>query len=128
MPVDGEPVVGVALRAAAHRLPLGQQPAPEAGLVERFDDRDGVVPAPQQVDEELPRLGGPRLGQGRRPRDQPVEGGPRQPGPLLGGEDRHPQHQHRIGGRVGRRLEADLALAQDHDAGRTVAAAPAEQG
>ena len=42
VPVDGEAVVGVALRPAARRLPLRQHPHQQAPLVERLDDPDGA--------------------------------------------------------------------------------------
>ena len=51
VPVDGEAVVGVALRLAAHGLPLRQHVHPQAHLVERLDHRDGAVPGEEEVDE-----------------------------------------------------------------------------
>ena len=51
VPVDGEAVVGVALRAAAHGLPLGQQAHEDAALVERLEHVDRPVALRQQQDE-----------------------------------------------------------------------------
>ncbi len=41
VPVDGEPVVDVALRPASARLPFRQEPHEQPHLVERLDRRDG---------------------------------------------------------------------------------------
>ena len=125
VPVDGEAVVGVALRLAPHRGPLRQHPLPEPQLVEGLDHGDGAVAGQQQVDERRPGLVGPRVGQRRRRRRQPVERGPvdahagRRRG--RGG----PQHERRV--LVDRRVggEVDLAVAQHQaDADGLVAPGP----
>ncbi len=54
VPVDGEAVVGVALRLAPHGFPLGQDVHPQAQLVEGLDHRDGRVTGQEEVDEAPP--------------------------------------------------------------------------
>ena len=72
VPVDGEAVVGVALRLAAHRGPLGQDAHEQVALVERLDDVDGGRPGHEQLGEEVTGLVGPRR---RHLRRGPARGG-----------------------------------------------------
>ena len=51
VPVDGEPVPGVALRQRAHPVPLGQQPGEQPLLVQLLEDGDGRAAAGQQPQE-----------------------------------------------------------------------------
>ena len=48
VPVDGEAVVGVALRPRPHVLPLGQQSHEQADVVEALEHRDRPAPGGQQ--------------------------------------------------------------------------------
>ena len=61
MTIDGEPVVGVALRAMPIRGPLRNQSGDEIDLVKCFDHPDHVAPHQQQVDEKLTGFIGPRI-------------------------------------------------------------------
>ena len=54
VPVDGEAVVGIVLEAAAHRLPLGEDPHEQAVLVERLARGDRPETRGQQLDEGAP--------------------------------------------------------------------------
>ena len=58
-------VHGVALRPAAHPLPVGQQPGDQALGLQRLPDLDGGLARAEQRDELLAGLGGP--GHGQRP-------------------------------------------------------------
>ena len=73
VPVDGEPVVGVALRPAADRRPLGQQADEQALLVEGLEHRDGGPPGAEQGHEVGAGLGRPAAGPGR-PAPRPPDG------------------------------------------------------
>ena len=104
VPVDGEAVVGVALRLAAHGLPLGEHVHPEAHLVERLDHRDGAVPGEEQVDQRPAHVVGPRRRAARRPTPpagRASRGGsgcrrPRPPRPLAApGSGRRPGRRRR---------------------------------
>ena len=59
MPIDGEPVVRVALRTRANVLPLGQQTHQHAHVVERFEDRDRTTTRREQRNEGIAHLGCP---------------------------------------------------------------------
>ena len=59
--VDGEAVVGVALRTAAHRRPLRQQAHEDAVLIERLEHVDRPVPLAEQGDQLVDRPIGPAL-------------------------------------------------------------------
>ncbi len=91
--VDGEAVVGVALRLAAHRLPLRQDAHPQAPLVERLDHVDGRPAGEQQVGEEVTGLLAPRDGQVGRLGGQAVERGAVDAGVGLGRRHRDSQHE-----------------------------------
>jgi hypothetical protein len=66
VPVDREAVVGVALRAAADRRPLGQHGDEQAFLVEGLDDAHGRPTRAQQGNQALAGLVRPRVAEGRR--------------------------------------------------------------
>ena len=66
VPIDGEAVVGVALRSGPAGLPFGQDRDEQSHLVEVLDDRHCRFTRCQQVHEEAPRLLGPGLRQRRR--------------------------------------------------------------
>ena len=51
MPVDGEPVVRIALRTSAIRRPLRKNLHPQTALVECFQNGNRIVPTQQQTDE-----------------------------------------------------------------------------
>ena len=55
VPVDGEPVVRVALRPRAHVLPLREQPHEHADVIERLEDRDRAAARREQRDERIAR-------------------------------------------------------------------------
>ena len=105
VPVDGELVVGVALRAAAHRLPLRQDPHQQVPLVEGLQDREGGPAGEQEVGEQAPGALRPGVRERRRLGGQAIEGRAVDAGVVLGRGDRDPQHedgdQRRVG--VGRR-------------------------
>ena len=63
VPIDGEAVVGVALRTGPHVLPLGQESNEDALVVECLEDGDGTGAGPQQPEQRgaLPHVPG-RLG------------------------------------------------------------------
>ena len=68
VPVDGEAVVGVALRPAAHGAHSGQQAHEDAPLVERLEHVDRPVPLAEQGDQLVERPVGPALAATRRRR------------------------------------------------------------
>ncbi len=74
VPVDGEAVVGVALRLVAHGGPFGQEPHEETVLVERLDLVDGGRALGEQVDQGLARLVGPGVSRRWHAVGQAVEG------------------------------------------------------
>ena len=114
MPVDGEAVVRVVLRPRAHRFPLGQDPRPDAAVVERLDHGDRGRAREQQPDEQIARLGRPRLRQRRCVLGEPFERVAVDHDALLRGQPRRAQGEQRIPGRVGVGVEMHLAVAQ-HD-------------
>ena len=112
VPVDREAVVGVPLRLAPDRLPLGEDVHPEAQLVERLDHGDGAVAREQEVDEggtDLRRPGVRQVpGSGRQALERrPVDAGVAGRGGGGGSE-----HQARVDGGVGVRGEVHFAIAQ----------------
>jgi hypothetical protein len=118
VPVDGPDVHGVALRSAAHPLPVRQQVRDEALGLQRLPDVDGRAAGTQQGDELLARLGGPgrrqRAGGGRHP-SYGVQG-ERQSG--LGGRGGGAQGQHGVPVGLGGPREHDLAVLLDHALGQ----------
>ena len=88
----------------------GQQAGQQPGLVEGLPDRDQLRPGAEQVDEELAGVLRPGLGQRRGVGDQAVHRARRQRQPGAGGAGRHPQHEQRVGARVGLRREHGLAV------------------
>ena len=117
VPVDGEAVVGVALRAAAHRRPLGQQPHEDAALVERLEDVDRPVALraaarrARRAAPVRPALRPHVAASTSAARRSSVGAGQRDV--ALGGDARRPQHEHRVGGEVGARRQLDLAVDDD---------------
>ena len=77
MPIDGEPVIRVVLRLAAHRLPLGQHARQQVVLVERLERGDGRRSCRQQIEQRRPSLRTPRSPRTCRLVAQAVEGGRR---------------------------------------------------
>ena len=67
VPVHGVAVEGVALRAALHRSPLGDQHRPDAGVVQLLEHGDEPLAGAQEGEEVLPRRGRPWIGQRPRP-------------------------------------------------------------
>ena len=104
MPVDGEPVVGVALRPAADVRPLRNDARPEANLVERLDHGDGAVPGEQEVDQRSASSSRPRTRQRRSGRREQFERVPGDRDVVLGSRGGDLQWQrtdrcsHHIGG------------------------------
>ena len=49
VPVDGEPVVGVPLRARLHVLPLREQTHEQSDVVERLEHRDRTAPGAEEA-------------------------------------------------------------------------------
>ena len=94
--VDGPAVHGVALRAAAHPLPVRQQPGDQALGLQRLPDRDGGLAGAEQRDQLLAGLGGPghRAAAGRGGQAADRVRRERQAG--LGGRGGGPQRQHRV--------------------------------
>src|SRR5690606_12201480 len=64
VPVDGPQVHGVALRAAAHALPVGQQPADQALRLQGLPHVDGGPAGTQQGGELVGGVGGRGGGEG----------------------------------------------------------------
>ena len=73
VPVDGEPVVRVALRPRTHRRPLRKDAHPQTAVIECFDDGNRVLPGEQERDEQRPRLARPRIREARRVGDKSLE-------------------------------------------------------
>ena len=113
VPVDGPDVRAVPGRQVADRSPLGEQPAPQAGAVERFDDVDERAPGAQQRQQLGERRPRPGLAQLRRGVGEVVQGagGDRQPG--AGGGRGDAQHQRRVAG--GRGVAGQRHLPQVFD-------------
>ncbi len=111
--VDGPGVHGVALRAAAHVVPLGQQPGDDALGLEGLPDLHHGLARPEQGDELLTGLGGPghrqRAGGGHA-----AHGVPGQRQARLGGGGRGAQGQDGVVLGAGGAGEDDLAVLLDH--------------
>ena len=73
VPVDGELVVGVALRPAPHRLPLGEDADQQVALVERLQHPDGRATGQEQVGQQATGALGPRIWEDRDLGGQAVE-------------------------------------------------------
>ena len=121
VPVDGPDVGAVAGRQVAHRAPLGEQPPPQAGAVERLDDVDERAPGAQerqQLVQRRPRPGfaqlGSRVGEVvQRARRH------RQSGPGRGRG--HAQHQRRVAGGRGVASQRHLPEVLDDPRGERAA-------
>ncbi len=124
VPVDGEAVVGIALRPAAHRLPLGQQPDEQPDLVECLHGADHGWAGGEQGHQGLPCRVRPRCRHGWGFAGKPVEGvsadGDAGPGRRGGG----PQDQRGIAGGIGVPSELRLAVLLDH----VLVEGPADRG
>ena len=120
MPIDGEPVIRVALRFAADGQPLRENPPPDVTLIERLDDRDGRASRQQEIDERLARVERPRFTERRRVSGQPLERLSIDDGVALRSQRSGAQRDGRVAlhRRVGR--EMHLAVAQ-HDTGSKLA-------
>ncbi len=96
VPVHGPQVHGVALRAAAHPVPVGEQQADQALGLQRLPDVDGGAAGAQQGEELLPGLGGPGRGQGAGAGGHAADGvqGERESG--LGGGGRGAEREHGV--------------------------------
>ena len=107
--VDGEAVHGVALRPAAHPLPVGHQPGDQPLGLQGLPHRDGGLAGAEQGDELFAGLGRP--GHGQRPGrgGEPPYGVQRQRQAGLGGGRGGAQRQHRVA--VGFRGEREHGLA-----------------
>ena len=68
VPIDGEAVVGVALRLVANRCPLGQVPHPDANLVEGLDGGHGGSAGAEQSEQGVQGLRAARRPAAPRPR------------------------------------------------------------
>ena len=121
MPVDGEPVVDAVGGQCPDRDPFRQQAPPQPSLIERLDDRDGRLACQQEVDEQGPRLGGPRNRDGRLDGGERLERPPLDRYAVRGRRRPDPESQQRI---VQRRVgaEADLLPAKE-DAGHDLSGA-----
>ncbi len=113
MPVDGEAVVGVALRPIADRFPLREVPHPDAALVKRLDGGDGRAPGGQQPHQGKARLGRPDTIRHDRVTGQPVERGPGQRQVELRGHGRGPEGHRRVGVHLAVGEQGDLVVTQD---------------
>ncbi len=113
--VDGEAVVGVALRAAAHGRPLREQPHEDPPLVERFEHVDRPVPLAEEGDELVHGTVRPALAPGVDvdARGQTVERRAAEADLSLGGDACGAQHEHRIAGRIGPCAQLDLPVDDD---------------
>ena len=125
MSIDSEAVIGVALRPAAHRRPLGQQAHEEAALVERLQHIDGAVPLAQQRHQLVEGAVGPAVvpcgGVDRR--GEPVERSAPDGHVALGGYPRRPQDQRRISPRIGVGRQFDLPVDEHQPLARPFLAA-----
>ncbi len=109
VPVDGEPVVRVPLRARAHVRPLGEQSREDTFVVERLEDGDGVRTGTQEPDEAgpLPHVPG-RLTRRLQTRQRRAVERHHQLGRCAGRLER-PQRRHRT---VGVDVDVDAAVSQ----------------
>ena len=110
MPVDGEPVVGVALGLGPNGRPLGQQAAEQIALVERFERGYRPVPFEQQRDEIVACAGRPRRRPNGRLGGEPIERRPIDHRLMAGGRGGDVDEQRRVVRRVGRVAQMDLAV------------------
>ena len=124
VPVHGETVQRVALRAVAHPLPVRDQRGEQALLVERLPDGDRVLPGAEQGEQLVARLVRPRDRQ-RRALGEPGQGARRERQARLGGRGGGPQHEHGVGRRGRGPREHDLALLLHHAVGERAALRPA---
>ncbi len=106
VPVDREPVIGVALRLVANRHPLGEDSHDQAELIERLDGGDRRVPLEQEPDQLVAGAGRPPGRHRRQIRRQPFEGvgvdGDLVPRCRGGDAEDH--------GRVGRRIDVECEM------------------
>ena len=110
--VDGEAVERVALRLAAHAVPLGQVVHEQPVLVEQLDHRHHGVAAAEQGHE---RVAGRRRSTARAPRRLPRRSAAlsaRERDTEVRGIGRGPQHQRRVVGRIRVGEQGDLSVAQ----------------
>ena len=123
VPVDGEAVVGVALRPCPHVRPLGEQPHQQPDVVEGLEHRDRAAPGGEQVDER---------GRGRRrPTRRPVA--PRAGSARARSNGTRSSRRVRGGAQHGRRVERRVGSERDppvtqHDAVAEVAAGAPRTG
>jgi hypothetical protein len=112
MPVDGEPVKRVALRLAAHGVPLGEVAHEHAVFVEELHQRHHGVTATEERDERVTRLGRPRIaGLGRLRVESPQRSSSERHAEIRG-VGRRSQHQRGVVGRRGVGDHRDLAVTE----------------
>jgi hypothetical protein len=119
VPVDGEGVVGVALRLEPDHRPLRDDADPDALLVEGLDDGQRPFTAQQKLDEERAGLVAPRLSQLGWTVGQAVERAALDAGVVPGRGQGHLQGQKGVGRRVDSSAQFDDAFTQ-HNAGSEI--------
>ncbi len=117
VPVHGEAVHDRGVRQQPDPVPLGQHPVQGTGLVEGLPHRQQAGAGGEQPGEQLPGLGGPRLGHRHAFAVQAGGGGRREHQAALGGLRGRAQEQQRVARGAGAAVQHDLA-ARDRDAAR----------
>ena len=102
VPVDGEAVVGVALRPAAHGRPLGEDLHQQAALIERLEARDRRVPFEQEGHEVVAGSRWPGVRERRGLGGEAVEAHPGDVAASPGRRRRGPEREHRVSAWGGR--------------------------
>ena len=103
VPVDGEAVIGVALRTTADACPLREHRHQQAPLIERFQRIDGAVAVAQEPHQLVPGAVGPLDCPRCRvdPGGQPFEGGPSDRQVAFGRQPGRPPDQRRVADDIG---------------------------
>jgi hypothetical protein len=112
VPIHGELVERVALRAAAHGRPFGDQTGHEVVLIEGLKDADRRGARPEEGHERLPGLGGPRRVEHRGLIREVALGGARDRRGGMRGRGGDAGERRGLGRQV-RVDEDDVAVAQD---------------
>lgn len=116
--VDGPDVDGVALRAAADALPVGQQPGDQALGLQGLPDLDGRGARAEQRDELFAGLGGPGRGQRADPGGHAAHGVQGEGQARLGSRGGGTQGKYGVAVGAGGAGEDDLAVLLDDALGQ----------
>ena len=117
VPIDGEAVVGVALRLGPHRRPFGQQPGEEVTLVERLEHGNGTVTFEEQGDQLIGGSDRPGTWPALHLVVQPIESRPADAGAVTRRRDGGLQDQRAVGAGIGSCGQLDLTVTKHHPGG-----------